>query len=78
MRAAIETGVGLTAAKLMVRKAIGKSDKTNIAKARFDRAFIDLSKYLNVIGVEEEKKPLQDLIVQQEKEIAAFENAWML
>ncbi|MDH5634492.1 MAG: tyrosine-type recombinase/integrase [Candidatus Bathyarchaeota archaeon] len=70
MRAAIETGVGLTAAKLMVGKAVAKSDETYIAKAKLDEAFKKLSKYLNVTGVEEEKKPLQDLIVQQEKEIS--------
>lgn len=72
MRAAIETGVGLTAAKLMVGKAVAKSDETYIAKAKLRDAFIKLSKYLNVTGVEEAKKPLQDLIVQQEKEVASL------
>lgn len=70
MRAAIETGVGLTAAKLMVGKAVARSDETYIAKAKLKDAFIKLGKYLNVTGVEEAKKPLQDVIVQQEKEIA--------
>lgn len=72
MRAAIETGVGLTAAKLMVGKAVAKSDETYIAKAKLRDAFIKLSKYLNVTGVEEAKKPLQDMIVQQEKEISSL------
>ena len=69
MRAAIETGVGLTAAKLMVGKAVAKSDETYIAKAKLDEAFNKLSKYLSVTGVEEDKKPLQEIIVQQENEI---------
>lgn len=72
MRAAIETGVGLTAAKLMVGKAVAKSDETYIAKAKLRDSFIKLSKYMNVTGVEEAKKPLQDLIVQQEKEVASL------
>ncbi|HKZ93674.1 MAG TPA: tyrosine-type recombinase/integrase [Candidatus Bathyarchaeia archaeon] len=72
MRAAIETGVGLTAAKLMVGKAVEKSDETYIAKARLDKVFTKLSKYLNVTGTVEERKPLQDLIVQQEKEISSL------
>jgi integrase len=72
MRAAIETGVGLTAAKLMVGKAMAKSDETYIAKARLDEAFKKLSKYLSVTGVEEDKKPLQEIIVQQESEIASL------
>ena len=42
---------------------------TYIAKAKLKDAFKKLSKYLNVTGVEEAKKPLQDVIVQQEKEI---------
>lgn len=74
MRAAIETGVGLTAAKLMVGKAVAKSDETYIAKAKLDEAFKKLSKYLNVTGVEEDKKPLQEIIVQQESEIANLRN----
>lgn len=74
MRAAIETGVGLTAAKLMVGKAVAKSDETYIAKAKLRDAFIKLSKYLNATGVEEAKKPLQDMIVQQEKEISSLRN----
>jgi integrase len=74
MRAAIETGVGLTAAKLMVGKAVAKSDETYIAKARLDEAFKKLSKYLSVTGVEEDKKPLQEIIVQQESEIANLRN----
>jgi hypothetical protein len=72
MRAAIETGVGLTAAKLMVGKAVAKSDETYIAKAKLDKAFITLSKYLNVTGVEEAQKPLQEMVVQQEKEISSL------
>lgn len=72
MRAAIETGVGLTAAKQMVGKSEAKSDETYIAKARLKDAFVNLSRYFNVTGVEEEKKPLQDLIVQQEKEISSL------
>jgi hypothetical protein len=72
MRAAIETGVGLTAAKLMVGKAVGKSDETYIAKAKLDEAFKKLSKYLSVTGVEEDKKPLQEMVVQQEKEISSL------
>ena len=74
MRAAIETGVGLTAAKLMVGKAMAKSDETYIAKAKLDEAFKRLSKYLSVTGVEEDKKPLQEIIVQQESEIANLRN----
>ena len=74
MRAAIETGVGLTAAKLMVGKAVAKSDETYIAKAKLKEAFIKLSKYLNVTGVEEVKQPLQKIIVQQEKEIASLQD----
>jgi len=74
MRAAIETGVGLTAAKLMVGKAVAKSDETYIAKARLDEAFKRLSKYLSVTGVEEDKKPLQETIVQQESEIVNLRN----
>jgi hypothetical protein len=74
MRAAIETGVGLTAAKLMVGKAVAKSDETYIAKAKLDEAFKKLSKYLSVTGVEEDKKPLQEIIVQQESEIASLRN----
>jgi len=69
MRAAIETGVGLTAAKLMVGKAVAKSDETYIAKAKLDEAFKKLSKYLSVTGAEEDKKPLQEMVVQQETEI---------
>jgi uncharacterized coiled-coil protein SlyX len=72
MRAAIETGVGLTAAKLMVGKAVAKSDETYIAKAKLDEAFKKLSKYLNVTGVEETQKPLQEMVVQQEKEISSL------
>jgi integrase len=72
MRAAIETGVGLTAAKLMVGKAVAKSDETYIAKAKLDGAFMKLSKYLNVTGVEEAQKPLQEMVVQQEKEISSL------
>jgi len=72
MRAAIETGVGLTAAKLMVGKAVAKSDETYIAKAKLKDAFVKLGKYLNVTGVEEVKQPLQIIIVQQEKEIACM------
>jgi integrase len=72
MRAAIETGVGLTAAKLMVGKAVAKSDETYIAKAKLDEAFKKLSKYLNVTGVEEAQKPLQEMVVQQEKEISSL------
>jgi integrase len=74
MRAAIETGVGLTAAKLIVGKAVAKSDETYIAKAKLDEAFKKLSKYLSVTGVEEDKKPLQEIIVQQESEIANLRN----
>jgi integrase len=74
MRAAIETGVGLTAAKLMVGKAVGKSDETYIAKAKLDEAFKKLSKYLSVTGVEENKRPLQEIIVQQESEITNLRN----
>lgn len=72
MRAAIETGVGLTAAKLMVGKAVARSDETYIAKAKLDEAFKKLSKYLNVTGAEEDKKPLQEMVVQQEKEISSL------
>jgi len=72
MRAAIETGVGLTAAKLMVGKAVAKSDETYIVKAKLKDAFIKLSKYLNVTGVEEAKRPLHDVVVHQEKEIASL------
>lgn len=74
MRAAIETGVGLTAAKLMVGKAVAKSDETYIAKARLESAFVKSSKYLNVTEVNEAKQPLQDVILQQEKEIAGLRN----
>ena len=66
MRAAIETGVGLTAAKLMVGKSVAKSDETYIAKAKLDEVFKKLSKYLSVTGAEEDKKPLQEIVVQQE------------
>jgi len=70
MRAAIETGVGLTAAKLMVGKAVAKSDETYIAKARLKKAFNKLSKYLNVTGVELATQPkLAKTVVNQQKEI---------
>ena len=74
MRAAIETGVGLTAAKLMVGKAVAKSDETYIAKAKLDEAFKKLSNFLNVTGAEEEDNPLQAIVVQQENEIAILRN----
>jgi len=71
MRAAIETGVGLTAAKLMVGKAVAKSDETYIAKAKLDDAFQKLSKYLNVAGVEAPlQQELTKTIVKQQQEIA--------
>lgn len=71
MRAAIETGVGLTAAKLMVGKAVMKSDETYIAKARLRDAFTKLSKYLNVTRVEAPSQPeLAKTIVNQQHEIA--------
>jgi len=71
MRAAIETGVGLTAAKLMVGKAVMKSDETYIAKARLRDAFTKLAKYLNVTRVEAPSQPeLAKTIVNQQHEIA--------
>jgi integrase len=71
LRAAIETGVGLTAAKLMVGKAVAKSDETYIAKAKLDDAFQKLSKYLNVTGVEAPlQQELTKTIVKQQQEIA--------
>ena len=50
-------------------RSIASSDETYIAKARLDKALITLSKYLNVTGVEGAQKPLQEIVVQQEKEI---------
>lgn len=70
MRAAIETGVGLTAAKLMVGKAIQQSDETYIAKAQLKDAFIKLQKYLTVTGVETLSKPdLEKTVVNQQEQI---------
>lgn len=71
MRAAIETGVGLTAAKLMVGKAVARSDETYIAKAKLKNAFMKLSKYLNVTGVEAVFQPdLTRTVVKQQQEIS--------
>ncbi|MCJ7430171.1 hypothetical protein MUO83_02995 [Candidatus Bathyarchaeota archaeon] len=39
-----------------------------------DEAFKKLSKYLSVTGVEEDKKPLQEIVVQQETEITNLRN----
>lgn len=70
MRAAIETGVGLTAAKLMVGKAVAKSDETYIARAQLRDAYKKLSKYLNVTGVEPPSQPeLAKTVVNQQREI---------
>ena len=70
MRAAIETGVGLTAAKLMVGKAVAKSDETYIAKAKLDEAFKKLSKYLSVTGFETPANhDLEKTVVNQQREI---------
>ena len=70
MRAAIETGVGLTAAKLMVGKAVAKSDETYIARAQLQNAFKKLSKFLNVTGVEPPSQPeLAKSVVNQQREI---------
>lgn len=70
MRAAIETGVGLTAAKLMVGKAVAKSDETYIARAQLQNAFKKLSKFLNVTGVEPPSQPeLTKTVVNQQREI---------
>lgn len=56
-------GGRLTPVKLMVGKAVAKSDETYIAKAKLDEAFMKVSKYLNVTGVEEKEKSLQEMIV---------------
>jgi len=70
MRAAIETGVGLTAAKLMVGKAVAKSDETYIAKAKLDEAFKKLGKYLSVTGFETPaNRDLEKTVVSQQREI---------
>jgi len=53
-------------------RSIASSDETYIAKARLDKALITLSKYLNVTGVEGAQKPLQEIVVQQEKEIGSL------
>ena len=70
MRAAIETGVGLTAAKLMVGKAVAKSDETYIAKAKLNEAFKNLGKYLSVTGFEApNNRDLEKTVVAQQREI---------
>ncbi len=76
MRAAIETGVGLTAAKLMTGKAVAKSDATYIAKAKLKDAFIKLSKYLNVTGIEAPSKAeLEKTVVKQQREIGDLKDS---
>lgn len=72
MRAGIETGVGLTAVKMMVGKSVAQSDATYIVQADLRDAFKKVSKFLNVSGVEEAQKPLKDMIVQQEREMASL------
>jgi integrase len=71
MRAAIETGVGLTAAKLMVGKAVAKSDETYIQKAKLDEPFKKLSKYLSITGFEaSDNRDVEKTVVAQQREIS--------
>lgn len=71
LRGAIETGLGLTAGKLLVGKAVPQSDETYISKVNLSKSFIKLSKYLNVTGSENEvSSDLKETVIAQQNEIA--------
>lgn len=73
LRGAIESGIGLTAGKLMVGKAVPRSDETYIVKVKLEKAFAKLSKYLNVTGVDHEApSDLKKSVIAQQKEIASL------
>jgi len=68
----IEAGIGLTAGKLMVGKAVPKSDGTYIRNARLKKLFLQLQKMLKVTDVAQAVTPTHERLERLEKENKAL------
>ena len=56
LSASIDSGIGLTAGKLMCSKAVAKSDSTYLTTVKLRDTFIQLKRFLTINEIEKKAK----------------------